>query len=52
MDSDQSGSPWGEFPDIYDAKIETDDVYTIFPPEKRARLQFTEPANDDPPKKT
>lgn len=33
-------SHWGEFPDLADAKYEVDDVFSIYPPEKRLQIEM------------
>lgn len=43
-----SKSHWGEFPDLYNAKIEVENCLVIFPPEKRAKLESLGPVEETP----
>lgn len=42
MRRSKTKSHWGEFPETYEAKLEVDDIFSIYPPEKRARLEMLE----------
>lgn len=41
-------SHWGEFPDIIDEKYEIDDVFSIYPPEKRFKIEILGGIEEDP----
>lgn len=36
----QSKSHWGECPEIYESKYEIHDVFSIYPPEKRFKVEM------------
>lgn len=40
MRRSRNKSHWGEFPEIYEDKFEVDDVFSIYPPEKRFKLEM------------
>lgn len=44
-------SHWGEFPDVYNSKIEVQNVFSIFPPEKRSRMEILGPVDESSPEK-
>lgn len=44
-------SHWGEFPDLYNPKVEVENVLSILSPEKRAKLESLGPVEDKSPTK-
>lgn len=44
-------SHWGEFPDLYNPKVEVENCLTILSPEKRAKLESLGPVEDKSPTK-
>lgn len=44
-------SHWGEFPDLYNPKVEVENCLTILSPEKRAKLESLAPVEDKSPTK-
>lgn len=46
-------SHWGTYPETYDSKYEVQDVFSIYPPEKRFKIEILGAIDDQPlPKKT
>lgn len=40
MRKSQAKSHWGECPETYDLKYEIHDVFSIYPPEKRFKIEM------------
>lgn len=45
-------SHWGECPETYDSKYEVHDVFSIYPPEKRFKIEMLGDVEDKPSEKT
>lgn len=51
MKKSLSKSHWGECPETYDPKYEIHDVFSIYPPEKRFKLEMLGAIEEPTPKK-
>lgn len=45
-------SHWGEFPETHDTKYEVNDVFSIYPPEKRFKIEILGAIDEPHPEKT
>lgn len=53
MRKSRTKSHWGECPETYDSKYEVQDVFSIYPPEKRFKIEILDAIDDEPlPEKT
>lgn len=48
----QTKSHWGECPEVYDSKYEIHDVFSIYPPEKRFKIEMLGPIEESQTEKT
>ncbi|XP_031632352.1 uncharacterized protein LOC116346445 [Contarinia nasturtii] len=52
MEKSHTKSHWGECPEIYDSKYEVQDVFSIYPPEKRFKIEMLGAIDEPHPVKT
>lgn len=47
MRKSHTKSHWGECPETYDSKYEVQDVFSVYPPEKRFKIEMLGAIDDE-----